>query len=73
MKDNLGSDLFLLAHVDVEKVRFTKGTELGIEFTNEIDAWEKMAFKFRNSRSSDLKYVRAELRPLVYSMRASIE
>ena len=48
MKDNLGSDLFLLAHVDVEKVRFSRGTELGIEFKNEIDAWEKNSITYRH-------------------------
>ncbi len=73
MKDNLGSDYFLLAHVDTDRVRYSKGINLGIEFRNEIDAWNKMNFKFRGGRSSDLKYARKDLRPFVYSMRSLLE
>lgn len=72
MKDNLGSDYFLLAHVDKDNVRFSKGRELGIEFKNQIDAWNKMNFKFRG-RASDLKYVSKDLSPFVYSIRSSVE
>lgn len=73
MKNNLGRDYFLLAHVDQERVRYSKGTELGIEFTNEIDAWSKMVFKFRSTRSSDLKYAQKDLYPLVYSVRSPVD
>jgi hypothetical protein len=73
MKDNLGSDYFLLAHVDTDKAKYSKSLELGIEFKNEIDAWNKMAFKFRGTRWTDIKYVQKDLRPFVYSMRSSIE
>lgn len=73
MKNNLGRDYFLLAHVDLEKVRFSDGADLGIEFTNEIDAWNKMAFKFRGSRWTDLKYARKDLNPLIYSVRSRVE
>lgn len=73
MKDNLGRDSFLLAHVDHERVRFNKGIELGIEFKNEIDAWNKIAFKFRGSRWSGTNYVRKDLHPLVYSIRSKLE
>ncbi len=73
MKDNLGSDYFLLAHVDTDNVRFSKGIELGIEFTNQIDAWNKMNFKFRSGRWSDLNYAHKDLNTFVYSVRSSIE
>lgn len=73
MKDNLGSDYFLLAHVDIANVHFHRKNELGIEFRNEIDAWNKMAFKFRNSRVSDLKFARSDLSPLRYSVRSKCE
>lgn len=73
MENNLGRDYFLLAHVEVDKVRFNKGMDLGIEFKNEIDAWNKMAFKFRGGRSNPGHYARKDLHPLVYSVRSRIE
>lgn len=73
MKKNLGKDYFLLAHVDADKVRYNKGTKLGIEFKNEIDAWSKMTFKFRGARYDDSKYVKNDLRPFVYSFRSPVE
>lgn len=73
MKNNLGSDYFLLAHVDLDKARFHQGAEIGIEFTNEIDAWTKMVFKFRSQRYSDAKYARKDLNPLIYSVRSRLE
>lgn len=73
MKDNLGSDYFLLAHVDKDHARFSKGLNLGIEFKNEIDAWNRMNFKFRGGRWSDFKYAHKDLRPFVYSVRSIIE
>jgi hypothetical protein len=73
MKDNLGNDYFLLAHVDTDRVHFSKGIELCIEFKNEIDAWNKMVFKFRGARWSGLKYAKQDLRPLIYSVRSGIE
>lgn len=73
MKDNLGSDYFLLAHVDADRARFSKGIDLGMEFRNSIDAWNKMAFKFRGGRTSDFKYAPKDLRPFVYGMRTALE
>jgi hypothetical protein len=71
MKDNLGSDYLLFAHVDTDRVRFSKGLELGIEFKNQIDAWNRMSFKFRG-RLSDTKYAHKDLKPFVYSVRSLI-
>lgn len=73
MKDNLGSDYFLLAHVDTEHARFKTENELGIEFTNTIDAWNRMAFKFRSARVSDSRYARNDLKPLIYSFRSKVD
>jgi hypothetical protein len=73
MKDNLGNDYFLLAHVDADKARFSQSIELGMEFRNSIDAWNKMAFKFRGGRTSDLKYAQKDLRPLIYGMRTALD
>lgn len=69
MKDNLGCDYFLLAHVDVEKVHFKKINEADIEFINHIDAWNKMAFKFRGSGRSNTRYTRKDLESFVYGFR----
>lgn len=73
MKNNLKHDYFLLAHVDSENVLFNKSVDLGFEFKNEIDAWSKIAFKFRGGRKSGNIYARRDLNPLVYSVRERIE
>ncbi len=73
MKDNLGSDYFLIAHVDVDKAIFKTQEELGIEFINSIDAWNRMAFNFRNKRNDGRKYARNDLNPLVYRFRSKVD
>lgn len=35
------------AVVEVQKVRFSKGKDLGIDFSNEIDVWSRMEFRSR--------------------------
>lgn len=35
------------AEVDVSNARFSKGEDLGIDFTNEIDVWTQMEFRAR--------------------------
>ena len=72
MKDNLGNDYLLFAHVDTDRVRFSKGLDLGIEFKNQIDAWNRMKFKFRK-RMSDVKYAHSDLKPLIYSVRSTLK
>jgi hypothetical protein len=72
MKDNLGRDSLFVGQVDLSRVRFNRGIELGIEFKNEIDAWSKMAFKFRGSRWEGT-FARKDLSPLVYSVRSKLE
>jgi hypothetical protein len=73
MKNNLGRDYFLLAHVDHDRVLFNKPADLGIEFKNEIDAWSMMTFKFRGSRWTDLRYARNDLKSFIYSIRSRID
>ncbi len=36
-----------LAIVDVDNVKYSKGKDLGIGFSNEIDAWARMEFNYR--------------------------
>lgn len=71
MKNNQ-YDYFLLAHVDLDKVQYNKGVDLGIEFRNEIDAWDKIAFKFRGNRWTE-KFAPRDLHPLIYSVRTRFE
>lgn len=68
MKDNLGTDYFLLAHVDVEKAKFTnpKDKEQGIDFINEIDAWTKMEFKFTRRKK---RHSTDDTESLIYGFR----
>lgn len=68
-----------VAEVDVAKVKLRKGVDTGIEFSNSIDAWAKMQFRFsgqiRNSRE-DTRGNDAtvfDLRPLHYSFRQKID
>ena len=69
-------DDFLIAHVELEKARFSNDEDLGIEFKNQIDAWAKMETHFRhmirNPRKRTLKG-KHDLSPLVYSFRERIE
>ncbi len=36
-----------IARVDSQKVRYSKGIKLGIDFSNEIDVWARMEFRSR--------------------------
>jgi hypothetical protein len=69
-------DDFLIAHVEVAKARFSNGVNLGVEFTNEIDAWAKMEAHFchqiRNPRKR-LSRGKQDLKPLIYSVRHKID
>ena len=44
------------AVVEVEKARFSKVKDLGIDFSNEIDAWSKMEFRYRHQIKQLRKY-----------------
>lgn len=72
-------DSFLIAHVDLSRVKFSKGRDLGVDFSNEIDAWSKMEFKFRQQIHQMRDYgtmkknVPLDLKALVYSWRERIE
>lgn len=63
------------AIVDIDNVKYSKGKDLGIGFSNEIDAWARMEFNYRQQ----IKRMRARGRfvgrelltdsdPLVYAM-----
>lgn len=67
------------AVVDIERVRFSKGKELGFDFSNEIDTWTQIEFKFRQQ----IQYLRQtgtfmthenqkEMTPLLYAVREKL-
>ena len=72
----------LAAEVEVAKVKLSKCVDLGIDFSNQIDAWTRMEFKFRHQiqqlkRSGPIKEYapvgRAALTSLVYAVRERID
>ena len=79
MKISSDDNVFLIAHVELDKARFTHGEDMGIDFQNEIDAWTKMEVEFRQQIkllkecrtlnrkcSTRKKKNKADLKPLVY-------
>ncbi len=86
MKISSDDNGFLIAHVELDKARFTHGEDMGIDFQNEIDAWTKMEVVFRQQIkllkecrtlnrkcSKRTKKNKADLKPLVYSFREKLE
>lgn len=68
------------AAVQVEKVKYSKGKDLGIDFTNEIDAWAKMEFKYRKQIKQLQQYgtladqeTLKDLKTLVYAIRERLD
>ncbi len=70
-----------IAEVEVSKVKFSKAQELGIDFSNQIDAWSRMEFKFRHQihhlrrhgtfQESKPKWL--DLRSYVYAVREEMD
>ncbi len=70
----------VVAKVDLERVKYKKPESLGIDFTNEIDVWSKMEFRYREqikkiSRNQTLEghEILKDLNSLVYAIREKIE
>ena len=57
---NNDSKSFVYGEVDVTLARFSKGDQLGIEFSNEIDVWAQMQFRARQ-QIQYLKHGRPQL------------
>lgn len=86
MKISSDENVFLIAHVELDKARFTHGEDMGIDYQNEIDAWTKMEVVFRqqikllkecktlnlkcNQRTKKNK---SDLKSLVYSFRVKLD
>ena len=70
-----------LAEVEVNKVKFLKTHDTGIDFSNRIDAWAKMEFNFSQKihrlkdqdHSKRARFEKHELKPLIYSIRQKID
>lgn len=74
------SKSYVSAEVDVSNARFSKGVDLGIDFTNEIDVWTQMEFRARHQIKRYKQYgafkkneILRELDPVYYGIRQSIE
>lgn len=78
-------DDFLVAHIELEKARFSHEEDIGVEFHNEIDAWRKMEDVFRHQiktlrecktlekKPSRRRKSKSDLKTLVYTMRGNLD
>jgi len=78
MKKDL--DVSHVAKVDTRKVKYSKPKELGLDFTNEIDIWAKMEFRYREQIKSlahnptlEGHEILKDLNSLIYAMREKID
>lgn len=70
----------IVAKVDIRKVKYTKPEKLGIDFTNEIDVWSKMEFRYRGqiknlgkNRTLEGHDILKDLNSLVYAIREKVD
>jgi hypothetical protein len=69
-----------IAKVDLPRVKYVKPESLGIDFTNEIDIWSKMEFRYREqikklgkNRMLEGHDILKDLNSLVYAFREKID
>ena len=74
------SKISIVAKVDLNHVKYVKPESLGIDFTNEIDVWSKMEFRFRKqikniskNRTLEGHDILKDLNSLVYAVREKID
>lgn len=70
----------IVAKVDIHKAKYSRPESLGIDFTNEIDIWSKMEFRYReqikhlsNNRTLEGHNVLKDLNSLVYAIREKLD
>lgn len=70
----------IVAKVDIRHAKYSKPESLGIDFTNEIDIWSKMEFRYREqiknlsrNRTLDGHNILKDLNSLVYAIREKID
>lgn len=69
-----------VAKIDTHRVKYAKPQSLGIDFTNEIDVWSKMEFRYREqikklnkNRTLEGHDILKDLNSLVYSFREKLD
>jgi len=69
-----------VAKVDKGNVKYVRPKNLGIDFTNEIDIWSKMEFRYReqikklnSNRTLEGHDILKDINSLVYSFREKID
>ncbi len=69
-----------VAKVDKSNVKYVRPKNLGIDFTNEIDIWSKMEFRYReqikklnSNQTLEGHDILKDINSLVYSFREKIE
>lgn len=72
--------LSVIAKVDLRNTKYAKPESLGIDFTNVIDVWSKMEFRYREqiknlskNRTLEDHAVLKDLNSLVYAIREKID
>ncbi len=70
----------IVAKIDLHHVKYARPKELRIDFTNEIDLWSKMEFRYREQIKKLAKHhtleghnVLRDLNSLIYAVREKIE
>lgn len=70
----------IVAKVDLHRVKYVRPESLGIDFTNEIDVWSKMEFRYREqikklsqNKTLDGHDILRDLNSLVYSVREKLD
>lgn len=70
----------IVAKVDLHRVKYTKPEKLGLDFTNEIDIWSKLEFRYRDqikklsqNRTLDGHEILKDLNSLIYAVREKID
>lgn len=70
----------IVAKVDTRNTKYTKPESLGIDYTNQIDVWSKMEFRYREqiknlskNRTLEGHGILKDLNTLVYAIREKID
>ena len=78
MKDDLKTPI--VAKVDLHNVQYVKPKSLGIDFSNQIDVWSRMEFRYREKIKNLCRNKKFEghdtfqnLNSLIYAIREKID
>lgn len=65
------SKISVVAEVDLDRVQYKKPRYFGIDYTNEIDIWAQMEFKFRNRVKAPR--MMTDLNSVYYAIRETLD